>query len=250
MSLEKLLFENSCIKSKACMAIYKKSCRTVQECFEGLISHPAMIILTLFFNVDTWPSETQKKLNEARKINSIGNLFISALAKDWENCDVEKAKAMINDVNTQFALMNEIFPCPRMEMRLELNRLLYVDTREMLTTWLNQQCQTVGMVNTQIRPANVDQFIENSKVGRSTGNNLSLLDTFKDCGKLFRARAHRVFKHQVGYLSLTPNDQDVEYVIKMSMTLNVLKIFSIITMEGQVKYMCGKFLNHVYKNSS
>ena len=186
MSLEQLLYQNRCIKSKACMEIYKNSCLKIQECFEGLISHPAMIILTIFFNVDTWPLDIQKKLCEAKKIKSIGNLFVSALSKNWENCDLEKAKLTINDITTRFALMNEIFPCPTLEMRLELNKIMYIDTRKMINDWMNGQCQQIDSVYSQIRPANIDLFIAECKECRSTGSNFLLLESFKGIGKMFR----------------------------------------------------------------
>ena len=240
MSLEKLLFENGCIKSKACMEIYKKSCMKVQECFEGLISHPAMIILTLFFNIDTWPLEAQKKLCQVRKIKSIGNLLVSALVKDWENCDLEKVKVMINDITTQFALMNEIFPCPKMEIKLELNRLMYIDTRQMSHYWIKDQCQKLDLVNCQIRPANMDQFIANCKECRSTGSNFMLLESFKGIGKMYRERSNRILKHQVG-LSLKPSCEEDQNIMQLSLTLNVLKVFSVFTMEDQMKKLCGKF---------
>ena len=220
------------------MEIYKKSCLTVQECLEGLISHPAMIILTIFFNIDTWTLEAQKKLCEPRKIKSISNLFVSALAKDWENCDVEKTKAMIDNVTTKFALMNEIFPCPTIEMRLELNRLMYLDTRKMLFAWINDQCHMIDLVDSQIRPANMDQFIATCKECRTTGNHSLLFKAFKGIGAMWKERTNRILRHQVG-VSLNQNNEE-QNVMTMTMTLNVLKIFSILTMEDQVKTMCGK----------
>ena len=153
------------------MEIYRKSCLKVQQCFEGLISYPAMIILSIFFNIDSWSSDSLSRLSESRKIKSISNLFLATLAKDWgENCDLERAKVQIDKVITQFALMSEIFPCPRMETRLELNRLIYADTRVMCFTWFNEQCQEIAMLNYQIRPGNIDGFIANAKKNRHAGN--------------------------------------------------------------------------------
>ena len=244
MSLEQLLYQNRCIKSKACMEIYKNSCLKIQECFEGLISHPAMIILTIFFNVDTWPLDIQKKLCEAKKIKSIGTLFVSALSKNWENCDLEKAKLTINDITTRFALMNEIFPCPTLEMRLELNKIMYIDTRKMINDWMNGQCQQIDSVYSQIRPANIDFFIAECKECRSTGSNFLLLESFKGIGKMFRERSNQILRHQVG-LSLKSNS-DEENAIIMSTTLNILKVFSLFTMEEQIKALCGKFYLYIF----
>ena len=230
------------------MEIYRKSCLKVQQCFEGLISYPAMIILSIFFNIDSWSSNSLSQLSEPRKIKGIGNLFLATLAKDWgENCDLEHAKVRIDKVITQFALMSEIFPCPRMEIRLELNQLIYADTRQMCYTWFNKQCQAIAMINSRIRPGNIDGFIANAKRGRHPGN-FEVLSTFwNGIGKVFKERSNRILRHQVG-LSMRTMDDDLQSVRTMFNTLNVLKVFAVFTMEEQVKTMCGKSHLHIQQS--
>ena len=248
MTLEKLIFENNCIKSKACMEIYRKSCLKVQQCFEGLISYPAMIILSIFFNIDSWSSDSLSRLSESRKIKSISNLFLATLAKDWgENCDLEQARVRIDEVITQFALMNEIFPCPRMETRLELNRLIYADTRQMCYTWFNEQCQEIAILNSQIRHGNIDGFIANAKKNRHAGNPAMLSVFWNGIGKVFQERSNRILRHQVG-LSMRTMDDDLHSVRTIFNTLNILKVFAVFTMEEQVKTMCGKSHLHIQQS--
>ena len=236
MTLEKLLFVNRCIEDKACMEIYKNCCFHVQNSFDGLISHPAMVILTIFVNIGSWPVEKQRKLEESRRIKHMHNLFLSVLAKNWENCDAEKAKKSIDEMANRFALMNEIFPSPKLAMRLELTKSVYFDCKNMFETWISNQYEYIENIQHKVCPSDMDQFIQACKM--AFGDPTILSNTFKGMGKIFEERSKLILKHQIG-LNTCMKCDEIEDILTLSASLNILKILTMSSMEGQIKQFCG-----------
>ena len=234
MTLEKLLFVNRCIEDKACMEIYKNCCWHVQNSFDGLISHPAMVILTIFVNIGSWPFEKQRKLEESRRIKHMHNLFLSVLAKNWENCDAEKAKKYIDEMANRFALMNEIFPCPKLAMRLELTKSVYFDCKNMFESWIRNQYDYIENIRHQVCPSDIDQFIQGCKICLTTGDLTILSSVGKICGE----RSKLILKHQIG-LNTNMKCDEIEGILTLSSTLNILKNLTMSSMEDQIKQFCG-----------
>ena len=242
-TLESLLLENGGIKNQDCFHTYKHTCSKLQKCLDGCIDNP-LLLLNLFL-LTTDNEDFRFKLKQPHSVNHLAKVLQSSLIVDSEYPSNQKdIPDVLNEAKTYLDIMNDIFPKPILETKIEVSNQIYLNLRLEFSQWLKNQILIVDRISEEIKPSGLDSFIQKTKavdtISTVDGNELLCNHLFDLVGRMLGTRTKSILWQLFGGQIHSEAMQCIHSVLNLTNALYLIHLFSMFTLEDRIKHIYGK----------